>query len=100
MGRHLGRQDGAGVEHGFVTDGHQLADERAVVVGEVDDRAVLHVGARADDDAIDVAAEHGLKPHAGFLGERHVPDHDCAAGHKSARVNRRRSVEIARQAVG
>jgi len=51
-------RDGAGVNDRAVTDGDIGADARSEFAVEVDDSAVLNIGALADDDAIDVAAEH------------------------------------------
>ena len=43
----------------------------AVIVGEMNDGAVLHVGALADRDRVDVAAEHAAIPHAAAGPRRH-----------------------------
>src|SRR2546430_14548631 len=40
----------------------------------VHDRAVLHVGASADDDRVEVGAEHGVVPHGRVLLDRDVAD--------------------------
>lgn len=66
--------DGACVEDGFVADGDELADFHAEIVREMDDGAVLNIGARADADAVDIGTEDALIPHAGFVAEGDVAD--------------------------
>ena len=48
--------DRAGVDHGGVTDRDVAPDADRVLVGQVDDGAVLHVGGFADLDEVDVTA--------------------------------------------
>src|SRR5690606_24094064 len=73
--------DAAGVDDRLVADGDVLADHRGEpaqlgvrsVVADVDDGAVLDVGARAHADELDVAAHDDAGP------ERHVvAEHDVA----------------------
>ena len=71
----------AAVDHGHVADQHVFADERGEPLGgparplriDVDHAAVLDVGARADPDRVDVAAQHAIVPDA-----RLGPDFDVA----------------------
>ena len=81
-------RNGAGVEDRLVADGDQFADERGKIVRKVNHGAVLHIRARADDDAIDVAAQHGAVPHARLLLERDVADHTRRWRDPGSRVNR------------
>ena len=55
-------------------DGGVGAHAHAQVVGQVHDGPILHVGALADDDRIDVAAQHRAIPHAAQGPERHIAD--------------------------
>ena len=65
-----------------LADGHVAADaggEAAqfrvrAVVADVDDAAVLQVGAIADADEVDVAADHGERPDRHVVAEHHVAD--------------------------
>jgi hypothetical protein len=69
------RTDGAAVENGAMADGAALADrERKAHVG-VEDAMFLDIAARADGDALIVAAQHGAKPDADFVAERDLADH-------------------------
>src|SRR3569832_507011 len=70
--------NGAAVQHHAVTKGDLVADLHGVAAGSrgigmcvVDDRALLHTGARADADTVDVAAQHRHGPY-----RRIRADHD------------------------
>ena len=65
--------DDAALEQGAVADDHVAADDRRQPGSAVDDRVVLHRGALADLDAIEIAAQHGAEPDA-----RTRPDDDVA----------------------
>src|SRR6266436_4319019 len=56
--------DFAGVHDGAVADRDQLAYDSGIVCIEMDDRIVLNIRARANDDAIDIAAQNGAVPNA------------------------------------
>lgn len=47
-----------------MADGDSFANVTAVIVGKVDDDVILHIGLRADDDFVDVAAQGRVIPHA------------------------------------
>jgi hypothetical protein len=73
---------GAAMQHDLVTDGHFVADhQREAVrveragVGDVQHAAVLHAGARADADAVHVAAHHGQWPDRAVFADLDVADH-------------------------
>lgn len=70
-----------------MADRDEFADVAAEVIGEVDDRVILNVGARAEGDLIDVAAKGGVVPHAGFLVDRDAADHIGTGGNESAFVD-------------
>ena len=58
----------AAVYGGVVAYGDQFADVDGVQVAHsVENRAVLNIGARADADGVDVAANDGVHPDAGVL---------------------------------
>src|SRR5205823_2797321 len=61
--------DPAALEVDEMADHAVVADSSGMHAGGVHDRAVLHRGARADRDAVAVAAEHGRGPHGGFGAE-------------------------------
>ena len=65
---------------GGVTDGDMVAQDARMVVGEVQDGVVLDVGAAADFDAVDVSAQHGAIPDAGFVAESDIAHHHCGLG--------------------
>ena len=52
---------------GPMSDGDVIAQHTFQFVGQVEDRIVLNVRVVADDDAVDVPAEHGVKPNAGEI---------------------------------
>ncbi len=71
--------DLARVNDGAVANGDELAYARRITGIDMDNGIVLNVGTRADDDAVNVAAQHGAVPDARFLFERNVAD-DGRAG--------------------
>jgi hypothetical protein len=83
-----------------VADRDEFAHKGAVIVGQVDDGAVLHIRPWADDDPIDVAAQDGLEPDARFFLERDIADHVCARGDIGRGMNGRFGVQKTREAVG
>jgi hypothetical protein len=62
-----------------MTDGDELSENAGKIVGEMQHGIVLNITAFADDNAIDVAANHRVIPNARIIAERHVTEHDCAA---------------------
>jgi hypothetical protein len=70
-----------------VADGDEFANVAAEVIGEVNDRAVLDVGTRADGDFVDVAAEGGVVPDAGFLVDRDAANDIGTGGDEGAFVD-------------
>ena len=72
--------DGAGVDDGGVADGDPVADDARKIVREVQHGVVLDIRVVADDDAVDVAAQHRAIPHAGMRAERHVANDDGGLG--------------------
>ena len=50
---------------------------------------ILNIGARAHDDAIDVAAQDGTVPHARFFFENHIAKHGGAWDNPRAGMDRR-----------
>jgi hypothetical protein len=83
------------VHHRHVADHAILADDRraAVRLGagafDMEDRSVLHVRARPDFDAVDVAAQHAVVPHAGLGPDGHVADDPRAGGDEGGIVDLR-----------
>src|SRR5271163_2615922 len=62
------RLDGAAVERDGVADGDVVAEDQGVLVAhDVENAAVLNVGAGADADVVDVPPNHGAGPHAGVF---------------------------------
>ncbi|SPE21381.1 hypothetical protein SBA5_300025 [Candidatus Sulfotelmatomonas gaucii] len=84
--------DDAAVDRGVVPDGHPVADDDRIKVAlAMENRAVLHVGAGAYADGIDIAAENGIHPHRGALAEHHIAkdlgrEIDIATGRDLGRV--------------
>lgn len=70
-----------------MADRDEFADVAAEIIGEVNDRVVLDVGARADGDFVDVAAEGGVVPDTGFFVDRDAADHMGAGGDEGAFVD-------------
>src|SRR5208282_1310738 len=71
------RLDGAAVECDGVADSDVVAEDEGVLVAhDVEDAAVLNVGASADTDVVDVATNHGAGPDARVLADNHVADDD------------------------
>ncbi len=83
------------VDHRHVADHAVLADDRRATfrVGprpfHMKDAAILHVGARADDDPVDVAAQHAVVPHARVGPDGHVADDPRAGGDEGGFVDLR-----------
>lgn len=77
--------EAVGFEHAAVNEGH-VADEDIVVdfgavalAGYMDDAAILNVGAGANDDALDIAAQHAIILDRAFGTEDDIAD-DLGAG--------------------
>ena len=75
--------DRAAVQHDLVTDGHFIADQQREPVGverpgvgDVQHAAVLHAGARADTDAVHVAADNCQRPDRAVGTDFHISDHN------------------------
>ena len=73
---------GTAMQHDFVTDGHLVADDQREAVGverpgmgDVQNAAVLHAGARANADAVHVAADYRQRPHRAVFTDFHIAQH-------------------------
>src|SRR5699024_10652512 len=71
----------AGVHDRAVADGDVVTDQAGLaagrvraVMGDVDDRAILDVAARADADTMHVAANDGARPHRCIVAQVYVAD--------------------------
>ena len=74
----------AAVHGGVVADRQPVAhDDRVAVALAVKDAAILHIGAGADADGVDVAAQNGVHPDGRALTEDDVAE------------NLRRGVDVA-----
>src|SRR5262249_21435401 len=73
--RHVGA-DGAGEA--------ALAASAVLLLVDVDDRAVLDVGARADADSVAVAAQHAAEPDAALGADVDIADHHCRRRNEGA----------------
>src|SRR3954454_12864870 len=110
MGRYqAARADHGAVEHRRMVGDHRLGSD----VHAVDDTAmgyrrprsdvdwnawrgvqhaaVLHVGAFADDDGGEVAAEYGVEPHRGAGFDANVADQRRSGCDERSRIDRRRA---------
>lgn len=70
---------GAAMQHDLVADGHLVTDDQRETVGvegtgvgDVQHAAVLHAGARANADAVHVAADHRQRPDRAVFADLHV----------------------------
>src|SRR5712692_3489815 len=69
--------DGAAVKGDAVADGDVVAEEQRIFVAHnVEDAAVLNIGARADANVVHVAADDGARPDAGVGADDDVADDD------------------------
>src|SRR5712692_10170499 len=69
--------DGAAVQGDAVADGDIVAEEERIFVAhDVEDAAVLNVGAGADADVVHVATHYGAGPDAGVGADDDVADDD------------------------
>src|ERR1035437_5413938 len=67
-----------------VADGDPVADEAREIIREVQHGVILDVRVVADDDAVDVAAQHRAIPNARMRTKRHVADDDRSFGEVNA----------------
>lgn len=72
-----------------MADRDELADPHRQVFGQMHDAAVLDIGALANLDEIDVAAQHGGGPDARPRGQPHVADHHRLRSHVGRRIDLR-----------
>ena len=67
--------DHAAVDGGIMADGDPVAHNDGIEVAmAVEHGAVLHVGAGADANRVDVAAQDGVHPHRGALAQDDVAE--------------------------
>src|SRR6267154_4312961 len=65
----------AAVQGYAVADGYVVAEQEGIFVAHyVEDGAVLNIGAGADTDVVDVAADYGAGPNAGVWANDYVAD--------------------------
>ena len=81
--------DLARVHDGIVSDGDQFAYDCRIVRIDVSNSIVLNIGARPDDDAVDVAPQDGAVPHARFFFENHIAQQRGARNNPCAGMDRR-----------
>ncbi len=62
----------ARMHDGAVADGDPVAKHTGIIIRQVQDRVVLNIRVMADDNAVDVAAQHRAVPDAGVGAQRHV----------------------------
>ena len=74
---------------GAVANGDKLTYARRSAGIDMNDGIVLDIGTRADDNAINVAAQNGAVPDARFLFERNVADDGRAGNDPGAWVDGR-----------
>src|SRR5437016_5664615 len=79
--------DLARVHDRVVANRDQLTHDRGIVCIKMHDGIVLNVRARADNDAIDIAAQNGAVPHARFLFKCNVANNGCSRDNPCARMN-------------
>ena len=72
------------MENRAVANGDPVAEDAGQYVREVQHGVVLNVRVMADDDAVDVATQHGAIPHARMRAERHVAEHNGGPGNVNA----------------
>src|SRR5690606_31993165 len=87
---------GTAVQGDLVPDGNIVADDQRIAfrvegsgVGDVQHAAVLHTGARADADAVHVAADHGHRPDRAVITQYHVADDHCGGVNEGTRAQLR-----------
>jgi hypothetical protein len=83
------------VDGSVVADGDPVAHEDRILVAlAVEDGAILNVGAGADADGVDIAAQDGVHPDRGALAEHDVADELGGGVDVTARRNPRRMALI------
>jgi hypothetical protein len=81
--------DGAGMDNRAMADRDPVADEARKIVREVQHGVVLDVRVMADNDAVDVAAQHRAMPHARMSAKRHIADDRGVFGDENIFAQRR-----------
>lgn len=72
-----------GMDDGAMANGHVLANHRGkpaparmrAIMADMDDRAILHIAARADADEIDITAHHRKRPDGHILPQHHIANY-------------------------
>jgi hypothetical protein len=86
----------ATMDHRHMADQNVLADDRRQALAsrprriDVDDSAVLKVGAGADADPVDVAAKHAIVPDARLRADLDVADQPGAGRDEGGGIDQRR----------
>jgi hypothetical protein len=85
---------GTAMQHDLVTDGHFVTYDQWKAIGverpgmgDVQHAAILHAGARANADAVHVAADHRQRPDRAVFTDLHIPQHHRRTVDKSAWSN-------------
>ena len=83
--------DGAGVQNHAMADGDIFADYQRNAIwhfrigaGDVQDAAILNIGARANTDIVHIATDHRAGPDRHVVAERDATDYHCAGVNISA----------------
>src|SRR5680860_1805819 len=78
------------MEHGAVTDGHTVAEDRRMTVVGVDGGQVLDVGVPTDADVDVLGPQHATEPDRCAGGDRYVPCDGDVIGDERVGVDGRR----------
>lgn len=79
--------DGAGVDHGKMSNGDVLSDVDPEIVGKVENTPILDIGAFSNHDLFDVAADDTIWPDGGLGPKCDGPDDDRTLRHVGAGVD-------------
>ena len=73
------------MNHGSMSTGNIVSDPYGVIVGHMENTAVLNIGAPANNNLVDISPNDGLKPDAGILVDRNCPDYIRGSSHENRR---------------
>src|SRR5665213_3786719 len=92
---------GAAMEYRAVADRHRLANPcRIRKIGDMDGRVILNIRIAPDANALDIAADHRVEPHAHVFRQFDIADNPRAGGKEDALVDFRnfpvKGIQLAR----
>ena len=70
------------MDDGTMTDSDPISYDSGLIPHDMDDGIILHIGALADDDGLEVPPHHGTEPDARIITDSHISCHGGCGSYK------------------